>query len=73
MNKYEGIERRNGYTELVTDVAVIKNDIKHLTEMIEAMPAHVSRYEFKSHVSQDRIFYVIITGLLFVLLKGVFF
>jgi len=66
------VERRNGYTELYKDIAVIKNEIKHVKMMLENMTETVSTQEFKAHVFQDRIFYTIITGLLLVLLKGVF-
>ena len=66
-------ERRNGYTELVTDIAVIKNEIKHVKLMLQDMNDGVTSDEFKGHIHHDRLLFTIMIGLLLVLLKGVFF
>jgi len=58
---------------LYKDIAVIKNELQHIKTMLEEMPKTVSQDDFRSHVFQDRVFYTIITGLLLVVLKGVFF
>ncbi len=71
--EYKGLERRNGHTEMVTDIAVIKNELKHIKTMLENMPTNVSRDDFNGHVIQDRVLFTIVTGLLVVILGGMFF